>query len=67
MDKIPPEPSLLQGKQSQLSQPFLTGGMLQSLHHLHAALLDSPQYIYVSLLLGIPELPTVLQVWPHQC
>ena len=40
IDKMPL--SLLQAEQSQLSQPFLTGEMLQSLNHLRGPLLDSP-------------------------
>ncbi|KAK4830703.1 hypothetical protein QYF61_012872 [Mycteria americana] len=43
IDKMSPQPSLLQAQQSQLSQPFLIGEMLQSLHHLHGPLLDSLQ------------------------
>lgn len=40
--RFPPQlPSLLWAKQSQLSQLFLTGEMLQSLTHLCAPLLDS--------------------------
>lgn len=34
-DEMPSEPSLLQAEPSQLSQPFLTGEVLQSPHHLH--------------------------------
>ena len=41
--------------------------MLQSLHHLGGPLLDSLQYVHVSLVLGSPALDTVLQMWPHQC
>jgi len=46
--KIPPEPSLPQAEQSQLSQPLLTEEMLQSLNHLHGPSLDSLQYVHVS-------------------
>ena len=35
IDKVPSQPSLLQAEQAQLPQPFLTGDMLQSTHHLH--------------------------------
>ena len=59
-----PEPSLLQAEQPQLFQPFLTGEMLQSLHHLSGPSLDSLQYVHISLVLGSPALDTVLQVWP---
>lgn len=50
--------------QSQLSQPFLMGEMLQSLNlmALHWTLL----YVLVSPVLGSPERDAALQVWPHQ-
>ena len=67
IDNITPEPSVLQTGQSQLSQPFLNGEMLQSCNHLSGPLLDSLQYVRVSLVLESPELDTVLQGWPHQC
>lgn len=63
----PPEPSLLQTKQSLLSQPFFTQGMLKLLHYPTGPLLDSSQYVHVLLILGSPELGKVLQMWPHQC
>ena len=37
-------------------QPLLTGEVLQSLHHLGGPLLDSLQYVQVSLVLTSPEL-----------
>ena len=52
------EPSLLQAKQSQFSQPFLTEEMLQSFYHFHDPSLDSLQHVHVSLVLGSPELDT---------
>ncbi|PKU46071.1 gamma-aminobutyric acid receptor subunit alpha-4 isoform x1 [Limosa lapponica baueri] len=62
-----PDPSHLLAKQSQLSQPFLVGEMLQSLHHLCGPLLDSSlQYVHVSLVLRSPKLNTVLQLKLHQ-
>ena len=67
IDNITPEPSVLQTGQSQLSQPFLNGEMLQSLHHLHGPSLDSLQYVRVSLVPGSPELDPALQLWPPQC
>jgi len=67
IDKIPPEPSLLQAEESQLSHLLLIGDILQSLNHLYGPSLDSLQYVHVSLVLGSPELDTVLQVWRHQC
>ena len=41
--------------------------MLQSLNRLSGSSLDSLQYVHICLVLGSPELNTVLQVWPHQC
>ncbi|XP_068808482.1 uncharacterized protein [Struthio camelus] len=62
IDQIPPQSSLLQAKQAQLSQPFLIGEMLQPPNHLSSPSLDSLQELHVSLLLGNPEVDTVLQV-----
>ena len=53
--------------ESQLPQPFLRGGMLQSLHHLCGPSLDSLQYVHLSPVLGTPALDPALQLWPHQC
>lgn len=53
-----PEPLLLHAEQSQLSQPLLTGEMLQEFHHLCGPSLDSLQYT--------PELDPTLQVRSHQ-
>lgn len=64
--KAPPEPSLFLSEQSQLSQPFLTLQMPQSINHLCGLLLILLQYICVSLVLGIPEENKAFQVWPHQ-
>lgn len=55
----PPEPSLLHAEQSHLSQPSVTGEVLQSLS---SPSLSSPQYVHVSPLLRTPELNTSLQV-----
>jgi len=49
-NQMPPE-------QSQLSQPFLTGEMPQSLHHLCGPSLDSLQYVHVSPVLGSHSTP----------
>jgi len=46
-----PEPFLLQAKQSQFSQPFLTGEVVQFLYRLHGPSLDSLQSVHVCLLL----------------
>ncbi|GAB0180801.1 NADPH oxidase 4 [Grus japonensis] len=45
-----------QAKQTQLSQPFLIGEMLQTLKHLYGPWLDSPRYVHVSLVVTSPEL-----------
>jgi len=55
--KIPPEPSLLQAEQSQLSA-FLTGEMLWSCNSLSGPLLDSP--VCPSLFYWRVELESVL-------
>ena len=65
--KIPLEPSLLQGEKSQLSQPFLIREVLQSFNHLSGPSLSSLHYVHTCLVVGSPELDTVLQVWPYQC
>lgn len=48
-DKISPEPSFCQAKQSQLVQPQLIGKMLQALSHHCGPSLDSFQHVHVSL------------------
>lgn len=58
-----PESPLLQAEQSQLSQPLLTGEVLQVLDQLLGPLLDSFQYIQVSLVLRCPELEAALHIW----
>jgi len=60
---VPSEASIWT-EQSQLSQPFLIGEVLQPLHHLHCPLLDSLQYVYVSHT-GEPE--TGLLLWHPKC
>lgn len=55
-----PKHSLLHVKEPQLSQPSLTGVVLEALHHFHSPSLDSLQYAQVPLVLGSPEQdPTV--------
>lgn len=66
IDEFPPW-SLLRSGQSQLSQPFLIGQMLQSLHHPCDPFLDCLQYVHVSFVLGGPYLDPALQMWPYQC
>lgn len=56
--------SLLQAGQSELSQPFLTGEVLQTLDHLSGLPLDSFQYVHAFDLLRSAKLDSVL---PHQC
>jgi len=47
IDQIPPQPSLLQAQQTQVSQPFPVWGTLQPSHHLHDPLLDiSARYLF---------------------
>lgn len=65
--KDPPEPSLLQSKQSQLSQPLLKWKVFQSLHHFCAPSLDYLQRVHVSLVLGISELEHSTPGVTHQC
>ena len=67
VDEMPSEPPRSQAKQSQLTQPFLRGEMLQCPNDLHSRLLGSLQYVPVSLLLGNPEAGAVLRLWHHQC
>lgn len=55
--------SILQAEQSQLSQPLLTGEVLQVFDQLLGPLLDSFQYIQVSLVLRCPELEAALHIW----
>lgn len=52
------EPSLFWAGQSQLSQPFFTGEILQSLHHFSGTLLVYVQQPHISLALGSPKLNT---------
>jgi len=61
------EPSLLQGKLSQLSKPLLVCQVLQSLCHLYGFLLDSLWYVHASLALRSLDLEPALQKQPHQC
>ncbi|XP_068801131.1 cholinephosphotransferase 1 isoform X2 [Struthio camelus] len=50
-----------QAEQAQLLQSFFLGEVLQPSHHLGSPPLDSLQECHVSLVLGSPELDTVLQ------
>ncbi|KAK4828307.1 LOW QUALITY PROTEIN: hypothetical protein QYF61_025319 [Mycteria americana] len=61
-----PEPSLLQAEQPQLSQPVFIGEVLQHPYHLCGPPLGSLQQVHVLLMLGAPQLNTVLQVGSHK-
>ena len=60
--KFPPEPSLLQASEPQLSQPVLIREVLQPSDHLHGPPLDPLQWLDVLLELGASELDVILQV-----
>jgi len=64
--KVSSEPFLLQAKQPQLSQPVLTGEVLQSLDDLHGPPLDSLEQVHVFLTLGASKLDIGLRVGSHQ-
>lgn len=61
-----PKPLFPQAEQSQLSQTFPTGEMLQFADHLGSTSLDSFQYVHIPLALRSAELDTILQMQPHQ-
>ena len=65
INKITSE-SFLKAEQTQIAQRFLTGEMLQPSDHLHGHPLDQLQQLHVLLVLGAPELDTVLQVGSHE-
>ena len=58
--------SLLQTEQAQLPQPVFVGEVLQPPDHLSGPPLDSLQQLPVFLVLGAPDLDTVLQMGPHE-
>ncbi|KAK4829379.1 hypothetical protein QYF61_003719, partial [Mycteria americana] len=64
--KVSLEPSLLQAEPPQLSQPFLTGEVLQPSDNFCGPPLDSLQQVHVFPVQGTPELDAVLQVGSHQ-
>ena len=66
IDQILSESSFLKAEQTKFTQPFFIGEMLQALYHLCGPPLDSLQEIPVFLVLGSPELDTVLWVRPDQ-
>lgn len=60
--EITPEPSLLQARQSQISQPLLDCQMLQSPNHLCGPSLDSLLHAHVCIELGSPKLDPALEL-----
>ena len=64
--KVSPEPSLLQAEQPQLSQPVFLGEVFQPPDHLCGPPLDPLKQVHGLLMLGAPELNTVLQVGSHE-
>ncbi|KAK4822835.1 hypothetical protein QYF61_020129 [Mycteria americana] len=66
-NKVSPQPPVLQTKQPQFPQPFLTRLLLQTLHQLRCPSLDTLQHLNVPLVVGGPKLNTVFEVRPHQC
>jgi len=55
-NEVSPEPSLLQAKQAQFPQPFLTGEVLQPSDHLSGLPLDLLQELCICPVLGAPGL-----------
>ncbi|KFZ60256.1 Amyloid-like 2, partial [Antrostomus carolinensis] len=53
MNEVTPQSPLLQAKEPQLPQPFLSREMLHSLHHLGGSVLDSLQHFSSSALIGL--------------
>ena len=66
-NKVPPQPSLLQTKQSQFLQQLLIRLVLQTLHQPHCPSLDTLWHLSVLLVVRVPKLNTVLKVQRHQC
>lgn len=56
--------NLLSSRLTKTSSPFLTGELLQSLHHSVGSSLDSLRYVHISLALRSPIQDTALQVSP---
>ncbi|CAM9277954.1 unnamed protein product, partial [Bubo scandiacus] len=59
--KVSLEPSLLQAEQPQLSHPFFIGELFQPSDNFCGPILDLLYQIHVLLMLGAPELNTILQ------
>ena len=66
-DEMSLEPCLLQTKQTQLSQPVFIGLVLQTSEHPCGPLLDPLQQLHILLVLGTPDLDTVLQMGLARC
>ncbi|KAJ7414114.1 hypothetical protein WISP_86616 [Willisornis vidua] len=66
-DKVSPEPPLLQAKQSQVPQPFLTGLGPMSLPWALLLFSGPLQHLNIFPEWKGPKLNTILKVWPHQC
>ena len=66
MNQVPSQSSFLKDEPTQVTQPFLTGQMLQALFHLCGPPQDSLQEISVFFVPGNLELDTVLQVRPDR-
>ena len=64
--KVSSELSLLQAEEPQISQPVLTGEVLQTSDHLCGPPLDLLQQLCVLLVLEALELDAVLQVESHE-
>ena len=60
------QPSLFQAEQAQFLHLVYIGELLQTLDHLCGPPPDSIQKIHLFLVLGAPDLNTVLQLGPHK-
>jgi len=65
-NEVSPDPSLLQAKQAQFTQPFFIGEVLQPSDHLCGPPQDPLQELHVLPVLGATGLDTVLQMGPHK-
>ncbi len=66
INRILSQSSFLKAEQTQITQPFLIGEMLQPPYYLCGPPLDSFQEIPVFFVPGSPELDALLQVRPDQ-
>jgi len=65
-NNVPPQPPLLQSKQSQIPQLFLIKLVLQPHHQLRCPSLDTLQQLNDPLVMRSPKLNTEFEVQPHQ-